>query len=144
MNKPLLVLTLFLFSCAAPSNPSKQTYDEGLVIMNRVNFESPPEAKVQTAKDLLVHAAQYDQLMSAASSPEMRTEAQGFLRSERATAATLMREAAGNYQAQNQVQRARELYRAVLTTFTREDEAAIRQSAESELNQLGETESKQR
>ena len=144
MYVALLALALSFFSCAAPPSPLQQTFNEGLAIMNRVNFESPPDAKVQTAKDLLAHTEQYDGLMKTSSSPDSRIEVQGFLRSERATAATLMREAALNYEKQNKVERARELYRTVLTTFTREDEAAIRQSAESELKQLGETEHKQR
>lgn len=140
----LLAFTLSLFSCAAPPSPLQQTFNEGLAIMNRVNFESPPEAKVQAAKDLLAHTEKYDRLMSASSSPDFRIESLGFLRSERDTAATLMREAASNYEKQNQLERARELYRGVLTTFTREDEAAIRLSAETELKRLGETEQKQR
>ena len=55
-----------------------------------------------------------------------------------------MREAAANYEKQNQMEKARESYRAVLATFTREDEAAIRSSAETELKRLGETAQKQR
>lgn len=140
----LLALSLSFSSCAAPPSPLKQTVDEGLAIMNRVNFESSPEAKVQAARDLLAHTEQYDRLMSTSSSPDFRMEALGFLRSERGTAATLMREAAANYEKQNQMEKARESHRAVLATFTREDEAAIRSSAETELKRLGETAQKQR
>ncbi len=140
----LLALTLSFFSCAPTPSPLKQTYDEGLAIMNRVNFESSPEEKMQTAKDLLAHAEQYDRQMRISSSPGFRMEALEFLRSERATAAALMRDAAANYEKQNHMEKARDSYRAVLTTFTREEEAAIRASAETELKRLGDTAQRER
>jgi hypothetical protein len=110
--------------------------------MKRVNFESPPDSKLQTAQELLAHAEQYERQLTASSASDTRREAQRLRRSERATASILMRDAAADYAKQQQTDKARDLYRRILTTFTGEYEASFRDSAEAALKGLDEGQSK--
>ena len=134
----VVVLGLLLSSCTTPQTAAQQTANEGLVLMKRVNFESPPEVKLQTAQDLLAHTARYDPLIQPSTPTDSKIEAQRFKRSEREAAATLMRDAAADYTRQQQVSKARDVYRSILTTFSDEAETRIRQSAETEMNRLDE------
>jgi multidrug efflux pump subunit AcrB len=130
------LVTLLLLSCAGSPSSFQPTIDQGLAIMKQVNFESPPDTKLQTAQELLAHAEQYERQLTASSAPDTRREAQRLRRSERATASILMRDAAADYAKQNQADKARDLYRRILTTFTGDYEASFRESAEAALKAL--------
>ena len=132
------LVSLLLLGCAGSPSPFQPTIDQGLAIMKRVNFESPPDAKLQTAEELLVHAEQYERQLTASSASDTRREAQRLRRGERATASILMRDAAADYAKQNQPDKARDLYRRIRTTFTGEYEASFRESAEAALKTLDE------
>jgi hypothetical protein len=133
-------ILLVLASCAAEPTPLQLIADEGLGITKRVNFSSSPEAKLQTAQDLLTHAAQYDQLISRSTALEYTAKAQRFQRQEREAAAMLMREAAADYARQKKMAKARDIYQSIVTTFPEEEYRPIRRSAESSLQQLDEIE----
>jgi hypothetical protein len=132
----VVIVSLLFFSCTATPSPFQPTIDESLGIMKGVNFESPPEAKLQTAQELLKHAEQYERQITASSPDDIRREAQRLRRGERATASILMRDAASDYAKQRQLDKARETYRSVLSTFSEEYEASVRQSAEGALKNL--------
>ena len=132
----VIVVSSLLLSCTGSPSPFQPTVDEGLVIMKQVNFESPPEAKLQTAQELLAHAERYVGQVTAASPSETRSEAQRFRRGERTTASILMRDAAADYVKQRQTDKARGLYRSILSTFTEENEMSFRQAAEEALKRL--------
>ena len=136
------LLSLLLLGCAESPSPFQPTIDQGLVIMKRVNFESPPDSKLQTAQDLLAHSEQYERQLTASSGSDTKREAQRLRRSERATASILMRDAAADYAKQKQTDKARDLYRRILTTFTGEYEASFRDSAEAALKSLDEGQGK--
>ena len=129
---------LFLLSCAGTPSPFQPTIDEGLAIMKRVNFESTPEAKLQTAQELLAHAERYERQITEASPSDIRREAQRLRRGERATASILMRDAAADYAGQRQSVKARDTYRSVVSTFSEEYETSFRESAEAALKGLDE------
>lgn len=132
----VIVVSLLLLSCTATPSPFQPTVDQGLAIMKRVTFESPPEDKLRTAQELLAHAEQYERQITASSPSDIRREAQRLRRGERATASILMRDAASDYAKHKRVDNARNLYRSILSTFTDENEAGFRQSAEAALNRL--------
>ncbi|WP_447600223.1 hypothetical protein [Nitrospira sp. Nam80] len=138
----VIATSLVLIACAGPPTPLKPTADDGLAIMKRVNFESPPEAKLRTAQDLLTHAEEYDRQLTPSSTTETKMEAQRFRRSERATAAILMRDAGADYLRQHETDKAREVYRSIITTFTGENEISFRRGAEAALQRVNEGESK--
>jgi hypothetical protein len=138
----VIVVSLLLLSCAGSPSPFQPTTDQGLAIMKRVNFESPPEDKLKTAQELLGHAEQYERQITASSPIDTRSEAQRLRRGERATASILMRDAASDYAKQQQVDKARDVYRSVLSTFTEEYEASFRESAEASLKRLGASQAK--
>lgn len=133
----VIVVSLLLLSCTATPSPFQPTVDQGLAIMKRVTFESPPEDKLRTAQELLAHAEQYERQITASSPSDIRREAQRLRRGERATASILMRDAASDYAKQQQMDKARDVYRSVLSTFTEEYEASFRESAEASLRGLG-------
>ena len=132
----VIATSLVLVGCTGSPTPLKPTADDGLAIMKRVNFESPPEAKLQTAQDLLSHAEEYDRRLTSSSSAETKMEAQRFRRSERATAAILMRDAGADYVRQQQTDKARDVYRSIITIFTGENEVSFRRGAEAALQRL--------
>jgi hypothetical protein len=139
MHAWLVVVASFLFlGCTGAPSLFQPTIDEGLAIMKRVNFESPPEAKLQTAQELLDHAEQYERQITTSSPSDTRAEAQRLRRGERATASILMRDAASDYARQRQVSKARDTYRSILSTFSEEYEASFRESAEAALHGLDE------
>lgn len=127
--------SLLLWACTGTPSPLEPIANEGLAIMKRVNFESPPEAKLQTAQELVTHASRYETL---AGDPTTTTslEAARFRHNERGAAATLMRDAADDYETHRQPEKARDVYQLILRTFTDAREAHIRQSADSELSRL--------
>jgi hypothetical protein len=133
-----IAVGLVVAACTGSPSPLKPTADEGLAIMKRVTFESSPEAKLQTAHDLLTHAEQYDRQITASSSTNTKMEAQRFRRSERATAATLMRDAGADYVRQQRTDRARDVYQSIITIFTGENEVSFRRGAEAALQRLNE------
>ena len=133
-----IAVGLVVAACTGSSSPLKPTADEGLAIMKRVTFESSPEAKLQTAHDLLTHAEQYDRQVTASSSADTKMEAQRFRRSERATAAILMRDAGADYVRQQRTDRARDVYQSIITIFTGENEVSFRRGAEAALQRLNE------
>jgi hypothetical protein len=133
-----IAVGLIVAACTGSSSPLKPTADEGLAIMKRVTFESSPEAKLQTAHDLLTHAEQYDRQVTASSSTNTKMEAQRFRRSERATAAILMRDAGADYVRQQRTDRARDVYQSIITIFTGENEVSFRRGAEAALQRLNE------
>ena len=133
-----IAVGLVIAACTGSSSPLKPTADEGLAIMKRVTFESSPEAKLQTAHDLLTHAEQYDRQVTASSSTNTKMEAQRFRRSERATAAILMRDAGADYVRQERTDRARDVYQSIITIFTGENEVSFRRGAEAALQRLNE------
>jgi hypothetical protein len=133
-----IAVGLVVAACTGSSSPLKPTADEGLAIMKRVTFESSPEAKLQTAHDLLTHAEQYDRQVTASSSTNTKMEAQRFRRSERATAAILMRDAGADYVRQQRTDRARDVYQSIITIFTGENEVSFRRGAEAALQRLNE------
>lgn len=135
---PIVVATFFVLGCAGPPNPFQPTIDQGLLIMKSVNFESPPEAKLKTAHELLAHAEQYGREIVASSPSDTRREAERLRRGERATASILMRDAASDYVKQQQPGKARDTYRSILATFTEEYEASFRDGAEAALRGLDE------
>ena len=137
-----IAVGLIVAACTGSSSPLKPTADEGLAIMKRVTFESSPEAKLQTAHDLLTHAEQYDRQVTASSSTNTKMEAQRFRRSERATAAILMRDAGADYVRQQRTDRARDVYQSIITIFTGENEVSFRRGAEAALQRLNEGGSK--
>lgn len=136
MRAMLVAVSALCLSCTGSSGLFQPTVDEGLVIMKRVNFESPPEEKVETARELLAHAERYEKQLTASSSSDIKKEAKRLRGSERATASILMRDAASDYAKHKRVDNARNLYRSILSTFTDENEAGFRQSAEAALNRL--------
>jgi len=138
----VIVVNLLLLSCTGTPSPFQPTIDQGLVIMKRVTFEASPEDKLQTAQELLAHAEQYERQITASSPPDIRGEAQQLRRGERATASILMRDAASDYAKLQQVDKARDVYRSVLSTFTEEYEASFRESAEASLRRLGASQAK--
>ena len=138
----VIATSLILVACTGSPTPLKPTADDGLAIMKRVNFDSPPEAKLQTADDLLTHAEEYDRRLTPSSSAETKMEAQRFRGSERATAATLMRDAGADYVRQQQTDKARDVYRSIITTFTEENEVSFRTGAEAALQRLTESKPK--
>jgi bacterioferritin (cytochrome b1) len=139
---PIIVVTFVILGCAGPPNPFQPTIDQGLVIMKNVNFESSPEAKLQTARELLAHAEQYARQVLASSPSDTRREAERLRRGERATASILMRDAASDYVKQQQPAKARDTYRSILATFTEEYEQSFRDGAEAALRQLEEGQAK--
>ena len=136
----VIVVSLGFGGCMGAPTPLQGTADEGIAIMKRVNFESTPEAKLQTAQDLLAHAEQYDRQITATSSAATKMEAQRFRGSERATAAILMRDAGSDYAKQQRVDKAREVYRSIVMTFTGENEVSFRSGAEAALQRLNDSE----
>jgi hypothetical protein len=139
---PLLFVGLLiaLSGCAAESSPLQDMADEGLGLTKGVQFSSSPEAKLQTAHDLLTHASKYDQLISRSPALDYTAKAQRFQRQEREAAATLMREAAADYSKRNDVGKAREVYHSILTSFPEKEYGPIRQAADSALTQLNDME----
>lgn len=127
--------SLVLWGCSATPSPLEPIANEGLAIMKRVNFESTPDAKLQTAQELVTHASRYETL---AEDPVTTTslEAARFRHNERGAAATLMRDAADDYETHRQPDKARDVYHLILKTFTDTREAHIRQSADAELSRL--------
>ena len=133
-------LLIVLSGCAMESSPLQDMADEGLGLTKGVRFWSPPEVKLHTAHDLLTHASKYDQLISRSTAPGYTAKAQRVQRLEREAAATLMREAAGDYAKRQDIAKARAVYQSIVTSFTEEEYGPIRRAAESSLHQLNDME----
>jgi hypothetical protein len=137
MHTMLAIVACFLLlSCTGAPSPFQPTIDEGLAIMKRVNFDSPPEAKLQTAQELLAHAEQYERQITASSPIDTRREAERLRRGERTTASILMRDAASDYANRQQPAKARDTYKSILSTFSEDYETSFREGAEAALNDL--------
>jgi hypothetical protein len=140
----LLHWLVAICSCLPVVRPSRASFKalatKGLSLTKRVEFGSAPEAKLQTAQDLLSHASKYDQLISRSTELSYSAKAHGLQRQEREAAALLMREAAADYAKRKDVTKAREIYQFLFTTFPEDEYRSIRRGAESSLKQLNEIE----
>ena len=121
-------------SCLPVVRPSRVSFKAWAT--KRVNFSSPPEAKLQVARDLLTHASMYDQPISRSTEVRYVANAHRLQRQEREAAAVLMREAADDYAKGQDLAKARAAYQSIITSFPEEDYGPIRRAAESSLNQL--------
>ena len=109
VTRLLAAILLVLAGCAAEPSQLQRLGDEGLSITKRVNFSSPPEAKLQAAQDLLTHASIYDQLINRSTDARFIAKAHRVQHQEREAAATLMREAAADYVKRNDMAKARDI-----------------------------------
>ena len=131
-----LCLLVFLAGCAATPTHLQLLAEEGIKLCKRIDYSSSPETKLQTAQELVAHAAKYDQIMNRSTDSLYIIQAHRFQRDEREAALTLMREAAEDYTTRNDTARARSAYQSVVSTFWEEDQRSIRESAEASLAQL--------
>ena len=129
-------LVVLLAGCAAAPTHLQLLAEEGIRLRKGIEYSASPEAKLQTAQELVAHAAKYDQIMNRSTDSRYIIQAHRFQRDERDAALTLMREAAEDYTTRHDTARARSTYQSVVSTFWEEDQRPIRESAESSLAQL--------
>jgi len=133
-----LVITMVTMAlgCVSKPTPLQQMAEEGRYLVEHVDVTTAPEAKLEAAEELLIHANQYGRVMSQPSAPEDAVKAQLFQHQEREAAALLMRTAAEDYVKHDKVRKARVIYQSIIDTFSEEPYRRIQRSAQSALNYL--------
>jgi hypothetical protein len=111
--------------------------DEGRGVIHRGTLAADPDEKVRAAEAILAHADKYDQLINRSTDSRYIVEVQGIQRSEREAAALLLRTAADDYVAQQNVERARAVYHLIVESFGQKEYDPVRQSAGAALTSLG-------
>jgi hypothetical protein len=109
-----------------------------MILKQQGDFSASPESKLTEAQALLAHAEEYEPLIRHPPSAIERARAERFQREEREAAAMLMRTAAEDYVNQQDIGRARTVYRSLLDVFPETDYGAIHRGAQSALNYLEE------
>ena len=90
----ILSLVVLLAGCATAPTHLQILAEEGIRLRKGIEYSASPEAKLQTAQELVAHAAKYDQIMNRSTDSRYIIQAHRFQRDDLETANTLMSESA--------------------------------------------------
>jgi hypothetical protein len=125
----LAIMVFFAAGCATHWPGLTTMADEGWGVIHRGKLTTEPEAKVHVAEAILTHADKYDQLINRSTNSRYIAEAQRIQRNEREAAALLLREAADDYVARQDIEQASVVHHLIVESFGPNEYEAARQSA---------------
>ena len=113
----LFAIMVFAAGCATHWPGLTEMAAEGQGVIHRGKLTTEPEAKVHVAEAILTHADKYDQLINRSTNSRYITEAQRIQRNEREAAALLLRAAADDYVARQDIEQASVVHHLIVESF---------------------------